>query len=335
MREAVRHVAKVEDALARNEHARCSLAASWMRSAKLHGLDAARDDAPRRVTAAEMARLRDEHAILIRAALPSLERLSSTLSAFGTSVLLANRDGIALERRGQPGDAAWFEAAGLCPGAIWSEAEQGTNGIGTAIIEQRPVTIHRDQHFQARNIGLSCMGAPIFDADGKLAGVLDVSAAKDEIAPAIVELIGFTVAESARRIEADVFRLTFPKARIIMVPATDRAQNALIAVDNDDLLIGATKAARKLLSIDGALDRRRFVAGDLLAEDPAQSLACGERSVLVQALARADGNVSAAARALSISRATMHRKLAELRVAMPEATPDDAFSELAPDLSQN
>jgi transcriptional regulator of acetoin/glycerol metabolism len=314
MREELKHAARVESALANADPARSVLAASWMRSAKLHGLSATGVRGGYRLTQHEFARIREEDDLLIRAAAPSLDRLAATLGGFGTSVLLANRDGIAIERRGQSADDSYFEDAGLWAGTDWSEAMQGTNGIGTVIAEGRSVNVHREQHFHARNIGLSCMGAPIFDAEGRLAGVLDISSAREAVTPAVVELIGFTVSEAARRIESDVFRLSFPNARIVMLPQAEKSGGALLAVGKDDLVIGATRTARRHLRIDGNIAERRLVAADLLSEAPATSLAEGERAVLVQALARAGGNVSAAARALSISRATLHRKLVELQI---------------------
>ena len=48
----------------------------------------------------------------------------------------------------------------------------------------------------------------------------------------------------ARRIEAEAFRLAFPKARMVLVPGADRALGALLAVNEDDLVVGATRGAR-------------------------------------------------------------------------------------------
>jgi transcriptional regulator of acetoin/glycerol metabolism len=45
---------------------------------------------------------------------------------------------------------------------------------------------------------------------------------------------------------------------------------------------------------------------------PARDLDQAERAAVQRALARSDGNVSAAAEALGISRATLHRKLRRL-----------------------
>ncbi|MGH1557729.1 GAF domain-containing protein [Caulobacter segnis] len=54
--------------------------------------------------------------------------------------------------------------AGACGTAqCGAQAREGTNGIGTCLTEQRVLTIHRDQHFHTRNIGLSCTVAPLFE----------------------------------------------------------------------------------------------------------------------------------------------------------------------------
>ncbi|TIU02804.1 MAG: sigma-54-dependent Fis family transcriptional regulator, partial [Mesorhizobium sp.] len=97
--------------------------------------------------------------------------------------------------------------------------------------------IHRDQHFQTRNTGLSCTTAPIYDHEGNLVAALDVSSCRADLTEAFASLISVAVVDAVRRIEAENFRMAFPKARILLAPVTDKA---LIAVDADDLVVGAT-----------------------------------------------------------------------------------------------
>ena len=98
---------------------------------------------------------------MTRAAEGVLDRLFLAVGGVGCCVLLTNAEGVPVERRGAAADDETFHRWGLWPGAVWSEAHEGTNGIGTALAEHRPVTIHRDQHFHARNTGLSCVTHPI------------------------------------------------------------------------------------------------------------------------------------------------------------------------------
>jgi transcriptional regulator of acetoin/glycerol metabolism len=108
-------------------------------------------------------------------------------------VLLADRNGITVERRGAPGDDATFISWGLWPGTGWSEESEGTNSIGTCLAEQRAITIHRDQHFLTRNTLLSCTTAPVYDHKGHVAAAFDVSSCRADQTEALVNLIAMAV----------------------------------------------------------------------------------------------------------------------------------------------
>lgn len=300
------HAARIEAALLAGEAARSPIAASWSRSARMHGLSPETRRKVPRLTESELAELRAAMEPTIRTAAPTLDRLFRAVAGLGTCVVLTDRDGVPLERRGNPGEDRDFERAGLWTGTIWSEREAGTNGIGTCIVEGRAVTIHRDQHFLTAHTGLSCTSAPIHDAEGRLTAVLDVSSASTACAEPVMALMSHSVQEAARRIEADLFRAQFPRARLVVLP---ELAGALLAVNGDDLVIGASRAARSHFGLKGDLARAPLPCADLLGQNGTESLEEGERAVIARALARARGNASAAARSLGISRATFHRKL--------------------------
>ncbi len=153
-------------------------------------------------------------------------------------------DGVPVDRRGTPADDATFQSWGLWTGALWSEEHEGTNGIGTCLVEQRPLTIDRDQHFFTRNTLLSCTAVPIYDHEGGACG-----RARRLLLPrrphrrAFSSLIALAAGEAAKRIEADLFRGAFAHARIVLTQAPTASAAACVAVDADDLVIGATRSA--------------------------------------------------------------------------------------------
>jgi transcriptional regulator of acetoin/glycerol metabolism len=100
---------------------------------------------------------------------------------------------------------------------VWSEEVEGTNGIGTCIVEERHVTVHRGQHFRSRHINLSCSGAPVFGVDGRLTAVLDVSAIDPELSERAHALTGALTVKSARAIEERFFRAHFSREWIVAV----------------------------------------------------------------------------------------------------------------------
>lgn len=307
--QASTHVANVSAALAANQAARSSIVASWARSAHMHGLDPQHKIRPDRLTAAEFAALCQRMEPVSRAARPALERLFQAVGGLGACVILAADNGVPVERLGRGAEDRDFSEAGLWTGALWTEAAVGTNGIGTCLAEGRPVIIHRDQHFLSSNIGLTCASSPVHDDEGRLVAVLDVSTARADVSEGLAGLISHSVLEAARRIETDLFHARHPDARMVLVPGLDRAGSALLAVDADDLVVGATRAARAHLGLSGDLMRSPLPVADLLGLTSHDRPEDGERAVLTRAVARAGGNVSAAARALGISRATLHRKL--------------------------
>lgn len=307
-----RHAAQVEAAIASGQAARSAVVASWCRSSRLHQLDPSGGQQPVRLTEAELFRMREKAEVLLHAAQPTMDRLLQAVGAAGCCVLLAGGDGIPIDRRGAGADDRTFESWGLWTGAIWDEEHEGTNGIGTCLVEKRPLTIDRDQHFLSRNTLLSCTAAPIYYQDANLAGVLDVSSCRaDRSAGGFADLVALVVTEAARRIEADIFRTVFAKSRILLVPVTDAQGGGLLAIDADDLVIGATRSARLALGLATERAFRPVPAADLLggAGPATDHLGDVQRSVLQRALLRAEGNVSAAAKALGVSRATLHRKL--------------------------
>lgn len=307
------HAARVEAAIASGQAARSALVASWRRSSRLHRLDPNGRGLPQRLTEAELRTARERVAPLLAAAQGAMDRLYQAVGVAGCCVLLADGDGVPVDRRGTPADDKTFESWGLWTGALWSEEHEGTNGIGTCVVEQRPLTIDRDQHFFARNTLLSCTAVPIYDHEAAFAGVLDVSSCRADRTDAFSNLIALATGEAAKRIEADLFRRAFVHARIVLTQAADGQSGGLVAVDADDLVIGATRSARVALGIAPGRPLQPMPAADLLGGDSARDhLAGGQRAVVQRALLRAGGNVSAAAKALGVSRATLHRKLKRL-----------------------
>ncbi len=234
---------------------------------------------------ARVAEARDRLGPLLRAARASLDRLFLAVGRVGCSVLLADSDGVVVDRRGAPCDDSTFDGWGLWTGAVWSEKSEGTNGIGACLVEQRALTIDRDQHFFTRNALLSCTTAPIFDEHGDLAAAIDVSSCRADLTEGFERLIGIVVADAARAIEAENFRLAFPDARILLTPAGERAGALLVAVDSDDLVVGATRAARLSLGLNAQRLARPIPAADLIGQTRAgrDGVDAAERAVLHRA----------------------------------------------------
>ena len=228
-----------------------ALSSSWQRSAKKHGLDPLDSQAPRILTLAELKHFREPLDRLIFAARQEMDELYQVVREAGYTVLLCDSSGVAVAHRGEQVLASQFQYWGTWLGGVWSEEVEGTNGIGTVIEEERPVTVHRSQHFRSRHIDLSCSGAPVFGVDGRLIAVLDVSAIDPELSERAHALTGALTVRSARAIEERFFREQFRREWIIAVALPEGGGSGmLLAVASNQRIIGANRAARTSLMLD-------------------------------------------------------------------------------------
>jgi DNA-binding CsgD family transcriptional regulator len=227
---------------------------SWRRCLSEHGVDPSSNESPRILTDYELKEFRGPVEELVAAAREENDRLHAIVGKVGYAVFFASLDGVIVDYRGDPARADEFKHWGIWMGGIWSEHMEGTNGIGTCIAEQRPVTVHRVQHFRTRHTSLSCSGAPIFGPDGKLAAVLDVTSIDPDVSDRSHALALAVTIESARAIEESLFRQRFRREWILAVaPPFAIGRGLMLAVDKDQRILGADRNGRSALGLDDHL----------------------------------------------------------------------------------
>jgi AraC-like DNA-binding protein len=223
---------------------------SWRRCLAEYHVDPRSRTPPHIITEAELKVSSEPLADVIVHAREEIDRLYAIVRQQGYVVLLCDENGVAIHHRGDEARADEFKNWGIWLGGVWSEQIEGTNGIGTCISEQRPVLVHCGQHYRSRHAKLSCAGAPIFDPAGKLAGVLDVSTAILDTSDRTQQLALAATIASARAIEERLFREFFRYAWIIAALPSDNSCTALLlAVDEDQRIVGADRVARLAFSL--------------------------------------------------------------------------------------
>ena len=234
------------------------VSSSWQRSANKYGVDPVDSNAPRILTASELKDFREPLDKLIFSAQEEIDQLYKVVREAGYAALLCDRSGVVVEHRNENSQASDFQYWGTYLGGVWSEEVEGTNGIGTCIVEKRPVTVHRTQHYKSRHTNLSCSGAPVFGVDGSLMAVLDVSAIDPELSERAHALAGALTVRSARAIEERFFREQFRREWMVAVAPPEGGElSMLLAIDRNQCIIGANRVARMSL----LLDDRKLRAG--------------------------------------------------------------------------
>jgi transcriptional regulator of acetoin/glycerol metabolism len=117
----------------------------------------------------------DRNHLLLRQSRPIMEQLYEQIRESGSMIILADQNGLILESVGDADFVSRADRVMLMPGASWDENLRGTNAIGTAIAEETPLAVLGSEHFLENNGFLTCCASPIFGADGRLIGILDIS----------------------------------------------------------------------------------------------------------------------------------------------------------------
>ncbi|MEJ0036522.1 MAG: sigma-54-dependent Fis family transcriptional regulator [Gammaproteobacteria bacterium] len=243
-----------------------TIARSWIRCANDYRLDPSRPDAPHIIDTRALASRRELYADLIAIATAEIDRLYDQISGSGYALVLTDASGVILYEKADPALKDVFRTAGLVPGADWSERSRGTNGMGTCLAERRPVTVHRNDHFYAHHIGLTCFGVPIRGPVDELIAVIDASCIGGQDVRGTQTHTMALVRLSAHIIEKCLFLRHHEHNAVLRFHSrpdlVDLFHDGALALAEDGTVIGADHTAAQLLE---ARDRYELV-GRSIAE---------------------------------------------------------------------
>lgn len=227
------------------------IARSWARCARNYHLAPDRQHAPTIIEAGALRERVQRHEELIGVAAAEMDLLYEQVAGSGYALLLTDAGGIILCQRVDPTLGQLFRSAGLLPGADWSERSEGTNGIGTCLAELKPVTVHRDEHFNSNHIGLSCSGALIRDPQDEVVAVLDASCVGSYDTRNSQMHTMSLVNMSALVIEKSLFMQRHRRGIVLRFhwrpEFVNLVNDGALALDRDGIVIAADRAAIALL----------------------------------------------------------------------------------------
>jgi AraC-like DNA-binding protein/PAS domain-containing protein len=286
---------------------------SWRRCLRDFHVDPRSSSVPHLLTERELRISREPLHSFLPQAQEEIDRLYAIVRPQSYVVLLCNSDGVAIHHRGDESKHHEFKHWGIWLGGVWSERVEGTNGIGTCITDRRPVLVHCAEHFRSRHTRLSCAGAPIFDPQGGLLAVLDVSKVHQQSDDKPFPLLLQTVVVSARAIEERIFREHFRYYWILAAaPSDDFESSQLLAIDDQQSIVGADQAARKFFALSDKSLADGIPLSAAFAYDRSLFRRTTDRDIPVRLMgARGDGDWWTALLTPPLSRSKVARSWAE------------------------
>ncbi len=226
------------------------LSQSWRRCNDEYGLDP--QSSPRLPVISHRALLdaRDELDENMLIAKEEIDGLFTIVRGIGYSTSLANKSGVILL------DTADYNSETFCefdrPGTIWTEEHGGTNGVGTCLHTQEVINVFQDEHFFAALGPMACMSAPLFDAKCEFWGVMNISIKQAELMAETHHLAGVVTKLYAERLSNRMFKRAFRDSSLFQFKTPDD-MTALVALGDDQVILGANGAARQVLGLDAAV----------------------------------------------------------------------------------
>lgn len=271
-----------------------AISASWARCARI--IDRDDQHRPHIATADDLVRGLTTVQPLLSLGGEELGRFCAVMCGAHYAALLATADGMIVKQCCHGDDADQFRSCGTIPGAVWTEQLEGTNAIGTCLVEQVPISVHRDQHFRREYANMSCFAAPIFDPNSQLMAILAVASANPNLSEESYSLAHALTADCAHVLDERQFRAHYRHLwTIALVQHGHEASVSLLAVDRDQRVLAANREACSIFALDlgevgqgfdlwDLFERPRFPIDAAGGPDVCAKLECRRTSQIWQAI---------------------------------------------------
>ena len=174
--------------------------------------------------------------VLRRAAMPVLERLKDSFADVPVAMVLSDATGLIIARHAdirRQRDA--MDRASAAEGFDFSEQSIGTNGIGTVLVERRPVLVRGPEHYNALLENLTCAGTPIIEPyTGRMVGSFTLACSMRDVHA----LMAVMACDIGRQIESRILEEAGDRHRRLVKAylSIDRASAGALVVDEDTVL---------------------------------------------------------------------------------------------------
>ncbi|WP_374247104.1 sigma-54-dependent Fis family transcriptional regulator [Zoogloea sp.] len=185
---------------------------------------------------------------LVACALPEMEKLRAAMTRGNWGIVCTDPDGLVVQALCGSGSAFGNMQQIFQVGRSIREADIGTNGLGCALIERRPIVIRAAEHFLDEVRPFACASVPLFDPAGELAGILDATRYCDGSPITVLEPLAIAARAVENRLVDSLggaLRLSFhTRAELLATPLA-----GVMTFDADGRLLGANQTARQLLQL--------------------------------------------------------------------------------------
>jgi sigma-54 dependent transcriptional regulator, acetoin dehydrogenase operon transcriptional activator AcoR len=225
---------------------RPEIASSWMNCYEA-GLDPLGHVNPLFLNQHDFKKLVDEKRNLINLTRKVVTDLYPFVAGSGFIIMLSDERGYIVDIIGENRTMANAAKYHLSIGASWAEEKVGTNGIGTALTTKKPIQISGAEHYCKRNHFWSCSAAPIFDGNGNIMGVLQISGPSFNNHLHTLGLVVSAVESISNQIQLQQYNMELNLHKNRMHNILHITSDGIIVTDKKGAIIQVNPAAEEIL----------------------------------------------------------------------------------------
>ena len=234
---------------------------SWRRCVNEYRLHSARPGKPTIITRAALESRCARWTDVIGCARHEMTTLHLQLGDMESAVLLTDNDGLIVHMVLSP--EVERVPLGLRTGGMWSEVEDGTNGMGACLTSAYPVSIRREDHFFSEFTHFKCWAVSVFDPSGEITVVLDVTSRSRLMQQHLLVLLGMTARMIENRLVDQRLRKAYPpyfNSRPEFIYTLDEGK---LAVGDGERVLAANRSALFQLGLQSMEEIRSRSVEDL------------------------------------------------------------------------
>lgn len=220
---------------------------SWVRCRR-YGVNPGQATVHDALSGRELQECLERNESLIASSLPFMQNLYSFLQGSGFVISLCDRKGVLIMVTGDRSVITKVQRGNFVQGASWTEAEAGTNGVGTLLEVRRPLQIFAGQHYCKDYHRQTASSAPIFDPQGEFIGGIVMTGRYYKTTP---HTLGMTVA-AAQAIENELLMkkalMEIRLANSYQETVMSSIPEAMITINNKGFISTMNENAKRIFS---------------------------------------------------------------------------------------
>lgn len=186
---------------------------------------------------------------LIQIATPLLTELNSIIKGSGYFIILTDNEGCILKILGDNQITQAAERMRIIPGAYMSEKSIGTNAMGTALIEDKPIQVTATEHFISAFHSWTCSASTIHSSENKIIGTINLTGDSFKVHQHTLGLVVATVKAIENEIRNREIQKQLYDSNMYAFAMMNNLAYGVIAVDLSDDIHWVNNSACDTLNI--------------------------------------------------------------------------------------